>query len=64
MCKHCKKPSDTYDSFLDLSLDVNAGRDKTVEAMLQGFIREDKLEGANKYSCEKWVGYFISEESR
>jgi ubiquitin carboxyl-terminal hydrolase 36/42 len=40
---------------LDLSVDVNKDGKKTLGAMLQGFVKEDKLEGQNKYHCEKWV---------
>lgn len=54
VCSRCLKPSDTFDYFLDLSLDVNPGKGpKSVEKMLQGFIKDDRLEGDNKYSCEK-----------
>lgn len=52
VCSKCRKPSDTFDNFLDLSLDVPKGQ-KSVKTMMQGFIREDKLEGDNKYHCEK-----------
>ncbi|ORY22139.1 hypothetical protein BCR39DRAFT_552280 [Naematelia encephala] len=51
VCSRCQKPSDTFDDFLDLSLDVNH-KDKSLLGMLKGFIREDKLEGDNKYHCE------------
>lgn len=52
VCSKCDKPSDTFDHFLDLSLDCGAGK-KSILAMLQGFIKEDKLEGDNKYHCER-----------
>ena len=52
ICSRCKKPSDTFDSFLDLSLDVGK---PTLIAMLEGFVKEDHLEGENKYHCEKCV---------
>lgn len=55
VCSKCRKPSDTFDNFLDLSLDVPKGGQKSVKTMLQGFVREDKLEGDNKYHCEKCV---------
>jgi len=54
VCSKCKKPSDTFDNFLDLSLDMPKNH-KSIKTMLQGFIREDKLEGDNKYHCEKCV---------
>ncbi|KAK4683939.1 hypothetical protein P7C73_g6269, partial [Tremellales sp. Uapishka_1] len=53
LCSRCNEPSDTFDRFLDLSLDVNKDRQKTVLDMLKSFIREDRLDGANKYHCEK-----------
>lgn len=52
VCSKCKKPSDTLDNFLDLSLDVPKGP-RSITTMLQGFIKEDRLEGDNKYHCEK-----------
>ena len=50
VCSRCRKPSDTFDSFLDLSLDCGK---RTLVGMLQGFVKEDHLEGDNKYHCEK-----------
>lgn len=51
-CTSCKANSDTFESFLDLSLDV--GRDTaTVQEALKSFAKEDRLEGRNKYKCEK-----------
>lgn len=52
LCLSCRKPSDTFDSFLDLSLDVPA-RSKTVKDLLDVFVHEDRLDGDNKYNCEK-----------
>ena len=53
LCGSCKKPSDTYDHFLDLSLDVNRGGGAPkLHSMLQAFTREERLEGDNKYKCE------------
>lgn len=52
LCLSCKNPSDTFDSFLDLSLDV-PNRARNVNDLLKGFIHEDKLDGDNKYNCEK-----------
>lgn len=59
ICSRCNNPSDTFDSFLDLSLDVNKQSKKSVLGMLAGFTKEDKLEGDNKYHCEKWVSPFV-----
>ncbi|WWC90143.1 uncharacterized protein L201_005076 [Kwoniella dendrophila CBS 6074] len=52
VCSRCNKPSDTFDWFLDLSLDVNKGRPQSISKMMNGFTREDKLEGDNKYHCD------------
>ncbi|ODN89679.1 ubiquitin carboxyl-terminal hydrolase Ubp16 [Cryptococcus wingfieldii CBS 7118] len=52
VCSRCNKPSDTFDSFLDLSLDVNRQGKKSIKGMMQGFTKEDKLEGDNKYHCD------------
>ncbi|ORX41285.1 hypothetical protein BD324DRAFT_606867 [Kockovaella imperatae] len=52
VCSRCKKPSDTFDHFLDLSLDVNKGGSAKLQSMLQGFVREERLEGDNKYKCD------------
>lgn len=50
-CQNCKGNSDTFDSFMDLSLDVaNAS---SVKEAFQAFIKVDLLQGANKYKCEK-----------
>lgn len=59
VCSRCNNPSDTFDSFLDLSLDVNKQGKKSVLGMLAGFTKEDKLEGDNKYHCEKWVSSVV-----
>lgn len=53
VCSRCNKPSDTFDWFLDLSLDVNKGKPHSISRMMNGFTREDKLEGDNKYHCDK-----------
>lgn len=52
VCSKCNKPSDTFDHFLDLSLDCGPQK-KTLTQMLKGFIKDDKLEGDNKYHCER-----------
>lgn len=55
LCLSCRKPSDTFDSILDLSLDIST-RSKnaslTVEQLLDNYIKEDRLDGDNKYNCE------------
>lgn len=51
LCLTCRKPSDTFDSVLDLSLDVPA-RSKTIDDLFKGLVHEDRLDGDNKYNCE------------
>ncbi|SGY65766.1 BQ5605_C004g02594 [Microbotryum silenes-dioicae] len=50
-CEACGHASDTFDSVLDLSLDVN--KTTSVKEALDRFIKTDSLRGANKYKCEK-----------
>lgn len=50
ICFNCKSPSDTFDSLLDLSIDV---RDRSsVREALDAFIAVDLLYGSDKYKCE------------
>ncbi|WVQ85376.1 hypothetical protein IAT38_007541 [Cryptococcus sp. DSM 104549] len=53
VCSRCNSPSDTFDSVLDLSLDVNRQGKKSIRGMMVGFMKEDKLEGDNQYHCDK-----------
>lgn len=50
-CSNCKANSDTFDSFMDLSLDVASA--SSVREAFQAFIKVDILQGQNKYKCEK-----------
>lgn len=50
-CQQCGANSDTYDSYLDLSVDV--GKAGSVKDALENFIAIDHLRGSNKYKCEK-----------
>ncbi|KDQ15536.1 hypothetical protein BOTBODRAFT_31855 [Botryobasidium botryosum FD-172 SS1] len=50
-CKKCHHPSDTFDSFLDLSLDVR--RSDSVKEAISEFVAIDKLSGDDQYKCEK-----------
>ncbi|KAI0321385.1 hypothetical protein OF83DRAFT_1051253, partial [Amylostereum chailletii] len=50
-CSQCHHNSDTFDSILDLSLDI-MGSHHLKEA-LQRFTKVDHLNGTNKYKCEK-----------
>jgi ubiquitin carboxyl-terminal hydrolase 36/42 len=51
-CLVCDHPSDTYDSVLDLSLDLGRGVISLRDALVV-FTKVDKLSGSNKYKCEK-----------
>lgn len=50
-CFSCKHNSDTFDTFMDLSLDLDQRTESVAEA-LRGFNKRDKLSGKNKYKCE------------
>ena len=50
VCKTCGRKSDTFDSFMDLSLDV--ARAKSVEQALKNYVAMEVLDGSNKYKCE------------
>lgn len=50
-CLHCQGTSDTFDTFLDLSLDI--GEANNVHNALRKLRKLDHLKGANQYKCEK-----------
>ena len=50
-CSKCGHPSDTFDAFLDLSVEVR--QCSSVKGAFDKFVKMDRLEGANKYKCEK-----------
>lgn len=50
VCKTCGRKSDTFDSFMDLSLDV--ARAKSVQSALKNYVAVEVLDGSNKYKCE------------
>lgn len=50
-CSECGHNSDTQETLLDLSVDV--GRCDTLANALKKFSAIEKLEGKNKYKCEK-----------
>ena len=50
-CHVCGNHSDTYDSILDLSLDIY--NMQSVKDALKKFTAKDYLKGADKYKCEK-----------
>ena len=51
----CHANSDTYDDFLDLSLEVTPRTD-SLKDCFNAFRRVDYLRGKNKYKCESCVG--------
>jgi ubiquitin carboxyl-terminal hydrolase 36/42 len=50
-CSSCGFTSDTYDPFLDLSLEINRA-DSLVKA-LRRFTAVEVLDGDNRYKCSK-----------
>lgn len=54
-CLACEHNSDTFDSILDVSLDLAGGRATSLKDALENLVRKDKLTGQNKYKCEKCV---------
>lgn len=50
VCKTCGRKSDTFDSFMDLSLDV--ARAKSVSHALKNYVAVEVLDGSNKYKCQ------------
>lgn len=57
MCHH---NSDTFDSLLDLSIDVK-GKDSVRDA-LESFVAIERLAGADKYKCEKCKKPVVAEK--
>lgn len=52
MCQECKKPSDTFDTTLDFSLDIPKGCENLKDALNASFARQERLHGKNAYRCE------------
>ncbi|XP_039261155.2 uncharacterized protein LOC120337459 isoform X1 [Styela clava] len=50
-CRQCKSVSDTYDPFLDLSLDINKQGCVDLQRCLEMFVRIEVLQGDNAYKC-------------
>ncbi|KAL0067665.1 hypothetical protein AAF712_005380 [Marasmius tenuissimus] len=50
-CRDCGYNSDTFDSILDLSLDIH--HTPHLNVALKKFVAPDYLKGADKYKCEK-----------
>ncbi|KAJ9098809.1 hypothetical protein QFC19_006286 [Naganishia cerealis] len=51
-CHECGNNSDTFDAFLDLSLDLDRNTESVKDALAR-FVQKDSLSGKNKYKCEK-----------
>ncbi|KAI6035036.1 Usp36 protein [Pisolithus orientalis] len=51
-CRECNHHSDTFDSMLDVSLDIYGS--STLKEAFKKFVAVDCLRGADKYMCEKW----------
>ena len=52
-CDECHHNSDTFDSILDLSVDIHGV--ETLRDALRKFTAIDYLKGDDKYKCEKYV---------
>ncbi|NXN35989.1 UBP42 hydrolase, partial [Rhinoptilus africanus] len=50
-CLNCKAVSDTYEPFLDITLDIKAVT--TVTRALEQFVKPEQLDGENSYKCSK-----------
>ncbi|KAK0461990.1 Usp36 protein [Desarmillaria tabescens] len=59
-CQSCGHNSDTYDSNLDVSLDIH--RMSTVKEALHKFVAPDYLKGGDKYKCERCKKYVNAEK--
>lgn len=51
-CHNCSHNSDTFDPFMDLSLDVRKGINSLTDAF-RAFVAKDHLTGSEKYKCDK-----------
>ncbi|KAJ7639056.1 Usp36 protein [Roridomyces roridus] len=59
-CKDCGHNSDTFDSILDLSLDIY--QMPSVLRAMRKFVAIDTLKGADKYKCEKCKKAVVAEK--
>ncbi|KAF7981677.1 hypothetical protein HWV62_32226 [Athelia sp. TMB] len=60
-CRECHYNSDTFDSILDLSLDII--RQTSLKEVLHNFVKIDTLKGADKYKCEKCKKPVVAEKN-
>ncbi|CAK9021553.1 unnamed protein product [Durusdinium trenchii] len=51
LCLKCKYASNTFDPFMDISLEVSKA--STLEKALDAFTTSEQLRGANKYQCKQ-----------
>lgn len=52
-CRHCKGVSDTFDPFLDISLDINKQGCSDVRKCLEYFVTPEILQGDDCYKCPR-----------
>lgn len=50
-CLNCKGVSDTFDPYLDITLEIKAAQ--TVNKALEQFVKPEQLDGENSYKCSK-----------
>nr|XP_002127053.1 ubiquitin carboxyl-terminal hydrolase 36 [Ciona intestinalis] len=50
-CRQCRAVSDTFDPFLDLSLDINKQESNDLRKCLENFVKPELLHGDNLYKC-------------
>ncbi|KAL1768657.1 ubiquitin carboxyl-terminal hydrolase 42 isoform X1 [Sigmodon hispidus] len=50
-CLNCKGVSDTFDPYLDITLEIKAAQ--SVTKALEQFVRPEQLDGENSYKCSK-----------
>ncbi|KAH0839829.1 cysteine proteinase [Lanmaoa asiatica] len=59
-CRECNYNSDTFDSMLDISLDIYGS--STLTDALKKFVAVDYLRGSDKYKCEKCKKAVVAEK--
>ncbi|KAL4076196.1 cysteine proteinase [Scleroderma citrinum] len=59
-CRECNYHSDTFDSMLDISLDIHGS--STLKEAFKKFVAVDYLKGADKYKCEKCKKPVVAEK--
>ena len=52
-CRHCKAVSDTFDPFLDISLDINKQGCSDLRKCLEYFVTPEILQGDDCYKCHR-----------